>query len=96
MVVEPFQAEGEVGEHEIMMHIEILLRFVINVDFELRDFVFRLRGDEQIVGRQNFELFAVVVIILVLARSVRAYQDVGSTHIFQGDIRIFVVVFVVC
>ena len=40
------------------MDVEILLRFVVDVDFELRDVVLGLGDDEEVVGGVDFEFFS--------------------------------------
>lgn len=64
--VEPFEAEGEVGEHEVVVAVEVLLRVVVNVDFELRDLVFGLGDDDEVVSGEDLELFALVIVFGVL------------------------------
>ena len=64
--VEPFEAEGEVGEHEVVVAVEVLLRVVVDVDFELGDLVFGLGDDDEVVGGEDLELFAFVIVFGVL------------------------------
>lgn len=48
-----------------MMDVEVLLRFVVDVYFELGDFVFCFCGYEEVVSGQYFEFFAFVVVFVL-------------------------------
>ena len=45
-----------------MMDVEIFLRFIIDIDFQLGNVFFCFCGDEQVVGRQNLQFFAFIVL----------------------------------
>ena len=49
--VEPFEAEREVGQHQVVMHIYIFLCFIVDVNLELGYLVLGFGCDEQVVGR---------------------------------------------
>ena len=52
--VEPFEAERKVGQHHVVVHVQIFLRFVVDVDLQLGYLVLGFGGDEEVVGRQDF------------------------------------------
>ena len=49
-----------------MVAVEVLLRVVVDVDFELGDLVFSLGDDDEVVGGEDLELFAFVIVFGVL------------------------------
>lgn len=48
------------------MDVKVVFRFFVDIYFELGDFVFRFGDYDEIVRRENFELFSLVVIFLRL------------------------------
>lgn len=48
-----------------MVHVEVLLVLVVDVDLELGDFIFCFGGDDEVVGGQDFEILAFVVILVL-------------------------------
>ena len=49
-----------------MVAVEVLLRVVVDVDFELGDLVFSLGDDDEVVSGEDLELFAFVIVFGVL------------------------------
>lgn len=66
--VEPFEAEWEGWEHEIVVDVEVLFGFVVDVDFELGEVVFGFGGDEEVVGGKNLEVFSFEVVVVLRKR----------------------------
>lgn len=60
--VEPFDAEGNGGEHDVVVNIEVVGAVFVDVDLEVADVVFGFGGDEKVVGGEDLELFALFVI----------------------------------
>lgn len=46
------------------MYVEVFLCLVVDVDLDLRDFVFCFSYDDEIIGRVDFQLLAFVVVFL--------------------------------
>jgi len=49
-----------------MVDIEIFLRFVVDINLKLRNFIFSFGGDEKVVGGVNLEFFALIIICIFL------------------------------
>lgn len=78
--VEPFEAKGEGGEHEVVVRVEVLFGFFVDVDLELGYLVFGLGDNQEIVAGENLELFALLLLLVF----------------FECDERVFVVIAVIC
>ena len=48
-----------------MVDVEVLLRLVVDINFELRDFIFRLCSNNEIVRRKDLKLFTLSGIIVL-------------------------------
>ena len=82
MEIQPFEAEREVGKHEVVMYIEIVLRLIIDVNFELRDFIFGFRDDKEVVCWKDFEIIALVVFVLGVRLRLGMDVDIGTAYVF--------------
>jgi len=51
-----------------MVDIEVFLRFVVDINLELRNFIFSFGGDKKVVGGVNLEFFALIIICIFLSR----------------------------
>lgn len=60
--VEPFNAEGNCGQHDIVVNVEVIGAIFIDVDLEVADVIFRFGGDEEVVCGKDLELFALFVV----------------------------------
>ena len=65
-IVEPFQTEGETGEHKVVVSVEVFFRFVVNIDFQLGYFILSFCDDEEIVGWKDFELLSFVILEVLM------------------------------
>jgi hypothetical protein len=63
--IEPFEAEGKGGEHEVVVDVEGFVGLVVDVDFELGELVFGLGSDEHVVGGKNLELLSIKVVVVL-------------------------------
>ena len=63
--VEPFEAQRKVGQHQVVVDVQIFLCFIVDVDLELGYLVLSFGGDKDVVGRQYFEVFAFVVLFVL-------------------------------
>ena len=60
------------------MNVEVFLGFVVNKDLELGDSVLRFGDYYEIVGRQNFQLFSFVIVLVILSNNGRMDKKWGS------------------
>lgn len=59
-----------------MVNVEVAFAFVfVDVDFEMRDFVFELADEEEVVGGQDLELFPLFVVVLLCLRSTEKLKE---------------------
>ena len=63
--VEPFEAEGEGGEHEVVVGVQVFFGLFVDEDFELGDLVFGLRDDDEVVHGEDLELFAFLLLFVL-------------------------------
>lgn len=63
--VEPFDAEGDGGEHDVVVDVEVVGGVFVDVDFEVADVVFGFGGDKEVIGGEDLELGALFVGVLL-------------------------------
>lgn len=79
--VEPFDAEGDSGEHDVVVDVEVVRVVFVDVDFEVTDVVFGFGGDEEVVGGEDLELFALLEGVGVG----HGYVGVGLAGLVEGE-----------
>lgn len=66
--IEPFNAKRPATEHEIVVYVEVVVRFVVDVVVQGREVGRGSGSDEDRVGREDFEGFAVDVLLFRLPK----------------------------
>ena len=51
------------------MGVQILFGLLVDIDLELRDLVLSFRDDKEVIGGQDLELFALLLLFVLLRRS---------------------------
>ena len=65
-IVKPFQAEGETGQNEVVMSVEVFFGLVVDIDFELGYFILGFGNNEEVVGWEDFELFSLIILGILM------------------------------